>query len=569
MTLSIVVILAHEFIAAGQLREHEVSMDSIKAIGATEQLLVTTDRDDYIAGEVLWFSSWLIPCQNPLPAQHSAIARIEILNHAGVQVARATFRLDNCRGHGQMKLSDTLSSGIYKVRAYTNLMRNFRPAHWFEKNITIYNAYKNKSAFYSKDGQKYGSQPDSLTAFTGLNVIAGNKFSTREEVKVEILVPDVYGKAELCVTVVPSGSVRPHHIPDRSDMGAGAGNSRSLLYKPEYDCYYISGNLLTKTGQPSPAGETVFFSVPGKIPVLKYARTDEKGRFSFKMGLNERIDEFVLQSDTGDAYHIILESGFTGGDEPGSAAVDFSPATIPSHIGDMSVNARIAMVYSRSFVGKEIGTTGPYRKQLSFYGKHAKEVFVKDFVQLSNMEEIFFEIIPGVSLFRTGKRYEMQLKNSMGKVLYDTPPLMMIDGVIIRDASIIARLDHTEVERIDAVQDQYMVGDNVFSGIVNVVTKMADFRNIPLPPGAIRMQNNIFDSVHEFALPEHIMERGMDHEPDYRNTLYWNPDLQPDAEGKYRFRFLTSDATGSYVIMVQGFTSAGESVSGYKTIQVN
>jgi hypothetical protein len=185
------------------------------------------------------------------------------------------------------------------------------------------------------------------------------------------------------------------------------------------------------------------------------------------------------------------------------------------------------------------------------------------------VEEIFFELIPGVSLFRTSRRYEMQLKNSMGKILYDSPPMMMIDGVIIRDPSIIIRLDPAEIERIDVVQDQYMVGNCIFDGIVNVITKTADFRNIPLPAGALRLQNNIFDSVYQFASPEHSREsRRADHEPDYRNTLYWNPQLQKDPEGKFKFQFWTSDATGSYLICVKGFTSAGEPVSGYKLIQV-
>lgn len=553
-------------LATGQ--GYEVSSDRLTGKEITEEIFIVTDRDDYIAGEMLWFSSWLIRSRFSQSGSGSTIARIEIINSGKEQVARSTFRLDGCRGYGQMKLSDTLGSGVYKIRAYINLMRNLMPEMWFEKTITVYNAYKNKPSSFPGDVWKVASRPDSLSGISDLQVIADDKFSIREEVNVEIQIPEVGSEPKLSVAVVPYGSVRPFNNTNQSNQKADNAMSGHLRYKAEHDCYFISGNLLTKTGKPSPAGINVFFSVPGRVPVLKYSRTDEKGRFSFRIGLDEKIDEFIIQPDTGNIYQIILASPFSDDTLKYLQSSQISPSQVPAHIAEMSVNAQIATVYSRSFLGKKIDKVGPYRKQLRFYGKPAKEVFVKDFIQLSNMEEIFFEIIPGVSLIRTGGGYNMQLKNSMGKVLFDTPPLMMIDGVIIRDASIIARLDHTEVERIDVVQDQYMVGDCIFNGIVNVVTKTADFMNIPLSPGALRMQNKIFDEIYEFASPEHALGSEMDHEPDYRNTLYWNPDLEPDADGKLRFRFRTSDVTGIYLICVQGLSSAGEPLSRYKLIQI-
>jgi hypothetical protein len=565
LILSIYLLLIH---LAWQ--EQKPDLSTVQERSITERIFLTTDRDDYIAGEVLWFSSWLRDIQNSQPSLHSAIARIEILNSANVQIARSTVRLDKCRGFGQIKLSDTLSSGMYTVRAYTNLMRNYMAEGWFEKNIAVYNGYKNKTSFFSTDAQKIGNPPDSLFGFSGLRVITKDHFSTRQKVNVEVQVQGIVGEPKLSVAVVPTGSVNPLHFHGSIKQARiNSGESGHLQYKPEYDSYYVTGKLLTKAGKPSSPGEIVFFSVPGSVPVLKYARTDETGRFSFKIGLDEKIDEFILQTDKENAYQIVLESSFADDFSSVLPSAPNSPAPVPSHIRDMSVNAQIAIVYSKSVIGNEVDTARTYRKTLRFYGKPTKEVFLKDFIQLRNVEEIFFEIIPGVSLIKTGGRYEMQMKNSMGKVLYDSPPMMMIDGVIVRDPSIIIRLDPAEIERIDVVQDQYMVGDCIFDGIVNVITKTADFRNIPLPAGALRMQNNIFDRVYEFAAPRYSGDSGMaDHEPDYRNTLYWNPDMKQDQEGKLGFHFWTSDATGYYYICVQGFTSAGEPFSGYKLIQV-
>jgi hypothetical protein len=48
-------------------------------------------------------------------------------------------------GPGQAALPDTLSSGIYMIRAYTNWMKNFMPDNCFSKNIIVFNPLKSRS----------------------------------------------------------------------------------------------------------------------------------------------------------------------------------------------------------------------------------------------------------------------------------------------------------------------------------------------------------------------------------------------------------------------------------------
>ncbi|MFR9602749.1 MAG: hypothetical protein SNG02_02630 [Rikenellaceae bacterium] len=46
--------------------------------------------------------------------------------------------------------------------------------------------------------------------------------------------------------------------------------------------------------------------------------------------------------------------------------------------------------------------------------------------------------------------------------------------------------------------------------------------------------------------------------PDYRTTIYWSGDINPDADGNVDFDFYTADKTTSYRITVEGVTSSGE-----------
>ncbi len=43
--------------------------------------------------------------------------------------------------------------------------------------------------------------------------------------------------------------------------------------------------------------------------------------------------------------------------------------------------------------------------------------------------------------------------------------------------------------------------------------------------------------------------------PDFRNLLYWSPDIKTDTSGKKQFSFYTSDQTGKYVLILQGIMS--------------
>ena len=45
--------------------------------------------------------------------------------------------------------------------------------------------------------------------------------------------------------------------------------------------------------------------------------------------------------------------------------------------------------------------------------------------------------------------------------------------------------------------------------------------------------------------------------PDYRNTLFWSPDVKTDADGRAAVEFYTSDEAGDYMVLVEGFTPDG------------
>ena len=185
------------------------------------------------------------------------------------------------------------------------------------------------------------------------------------------------------------------------------------------------------------------------------------------------------------------------------------------------------------------------------------------------MQEVFFELIPGVALKNRKSVWEITIADPVEHINYDTPPMLLVDGVVVNDASAIANLDPEQVEKVDVVINKYIVGSYLTSGIVNVITKKADFGSVTLPDYAVRIHFRPVDPVFSFSSPDYSSETVKNnHIPDFRNTLYWNPSLKQDSDGKFRIEFYSSDMESDYTINVQGVDANGKPLAIRKVIRI-
>ena len=60
---------------------------------------------------------------------------MELISPEAVIINREIVRMDNGLGNGDFKLSDSIPDGNYRIRAYTNWMRNFGDNFVFENRL--------------------------------------------------------------------------------------------------------------------------------------------------------------------------------------------------------------------------------------------------------------------------------------------------------------------------------------------------------------------------------------------------------------------------------------------------
>lgn len=99
-----------------------------------EKIYLHLDRSSYWADEDVWFKAYLL--NSPI---RNCNLYVELLNSSGKIVNKNLHWAQNGLAYGDFHLADTLSSGVYQIRAYTNWMRNFDDVYFFRKELVIWN----------------------------------------------------------------------------------------------------------------------------------------------------------------------------------------------------------------------------------------------------------------------------------------------------------------------------------------------------------------------------------------------------------------------------------------------
>ncbi len=107
-----------------------------------EKIFVHTDKSFYVAGEIAWFKLYDVDASSHTPLELSKVAYVEVIDSSNQKILQAKIALNKAEGFGSFYLPLTLNSGSYKLRAYTNWMKNFDAGFFFEKIITIINIRK-------------------------------------------------------------------------------------------------------------------------------------------------------------------------------------------------------------------------------------------------------------------------------------------------------------------------------------------------------------------------------------------------------------------------------------------
>jgi len=136
--------------------------------------------------------------------------------------------------------------------------------------------------------------------------------------------------------------------------------------------------------------------------------------------------------------------------------------------------------------------------------------------------------------------------------------LILLDGVPVFDVNRIIAFDPLKVRKLDVLNDRYIFGNTSFEGVMSFITYRGNLAGFDLDPKATLIDYEGLQQKREFYNPDYGREDQRESSlPDFRNALYWNPELQTDSAGKGHVSFYSSDLGGRFAVVVEGISPDG------------
>lgn len=144
-----------------------------------EKVYLHTDKSYYATGDTIWFKAY-VTVDLHQPTILSKIVYVDIISNTDTLMQSLRLPVINGFAQGNIALDPAVfKQGNYRLRAYTNWMRNFDPAYFFSKNIPVANSDKqiNVRAIFTAAGKGRGNGTEARLIYKDPE---GNPYSNKK-----------------------------------------------------------------------------------------------------------------------------------------------------------------------------------------------------------------------------------------------------------------------------------------------------------------------------------------------------------------------------------------------------
>ncbi|MCB0633588.1 MAG: hypothetical protein R2824_01405 [Saprospiraceae bacterium] len=551
------------------------SMPSEKFVA--ESIRLQTDRPMYITGEVAWFKLFAFDAKRQLLSDYSRVAYLELISREGNPVSRVKVELEAGCGAGAIELPDALPSGDYTLRAYTQGMRNFSDADFGRNKLIIINpqqplvqAKETETATVVRP-EAPGMEVSAGNWLQVNSTIAKNSYGQRELVTLEITTTDGQGKgvpAEVSLSIARKSMPGISLFNQGTSVAANTAPLRSvdLIYQPENMGMDLEGKVVNESTREGAAGVEVILAFPGKTSLVYGTLTDANGRFSFLLPKLFGLRQVVVQIHSEEMLPVVIEldDPFQANEPGNTEPFRLDPEWVPI-ANELLVNAQLKEAY-RNFEAPPVFTTKDDFENLPFFGQPDVQYKLDDYTRFP-LPEFFFEVVNEVWVKGKYGQERVEVTHTEQDLFDELPPLLLVDGVPVFDQSVFLKINNKLIASTEIVIDPFWLNPSYYKGIIQLTSFEGDARCFKLPENAIRRSFLTFLPQREFSRTDYSAASD-DRLPDFLNTLYWDPSVKTDDEGKAVIQFYTSDATGDFEIRVEGFTQDGKMGAGSTQFEV-
>ncbi len=145
-----------------------------------EKVHLHLDKPYYAIGDDIWFKAYVVNAEKNELSALSKILYVELINDKDSVKQSLRLPLNYGLAAGDFNLTDSLREGNYRIRAYTQWMRNFGEEYFFDRTIVIGNSISNTvltdvQYTFSKEGRS-----EKVAARINYSDLSGQPLANRE-----------------------------------------------------------------------------------------------------------------------------------------------------------------------------------------------------------------------------------------------------------------------------------------------------------------------------------------------------------------------------------------------------
>jgi hypothetical protein len=516
-----------------------------------EKVFAHTNSNFFITGEEILFKIYCLNSSENTMSTISKIGYIELVDENNNSVFKQKLRLKNGEGNGAIFINQELKTGTYKFIAYTQWMRNSHT--FFEENIFIVNPFSDKlKKMDSLEINNYTITEIKNTNFLELKTDQ-KTYLKREKV---VLNFDKKIAANVSISVRKIDSL---HIPSKISVPSFLANYKSSKlfskkeYLPELRGQLFYGKVISKSNE-NVSNLKIGVSLIGYQKVTKISVTNLKGEFYLNLDKSYDTEDVIIEvlDHPKDTFTIELNNN----NELEKSFQDFTKihysATLRELVKQKSLHNQIENAYNEAkqpFVKSKENNTSIFDENPNKIVYH-----LDDYTRFKTLKDVTVEILQDVWISEKNNIYNFHVRDYNLEVDTDLKTLLIVDGFIVNNHADFVFFDALKIKTIEIVKEKYFFGAKKYQGIINIETLNSAYKpNVNA--------NNVFTLLKPseeitFFSPNYSSSKN-EKIPDFRYQLYWNPSIKNASDS---FSFYSSDVTGTFEIIVEGFTFDGKPI---------
>ncbi|MGV3705702.1 MAG: hypothetical protein ACO1NU_10050 [Arcticibacter sp.] len=406
-------------------------------------------------------------------------------------------------------------------------------------------------AVYRADSLQQGLQPG-IAAYLLLS----------SELKGTVEQPDYYFSGDAQVSAALDNLMLTHGWRRFKWEDILSPSSFKPRFVPETNYHIIQAKVLNSASHRPAAGVKSYLSVPGKSVIFYNGLSKENGIVDFYTKGLSGVKPMVLQTNHADTalFSFDLLSSFSD-QYSGRLMPAMSLASLPTNtLLINSINMQAQNIYLKERLNR-IREVLP--DSVPFYGSAREKYQLDDYTRFPTVEEVLREYVLSVGVRRrNGKPTMLVYTGEVNKGFFEEDPLVLMDGVPMFDRTKFFSYDPLKVKSVEVVPKRYFYGPDVYGGLIRFNTYKANLDGMELDPGAAILDYEGLQEMREFYSPRYDSQDQLSSRlPDFRNLLFWKPEVETAKDGKVQLSFYTSDRAGVYRAVIQGITVRGEAGS--------